>query len=85
MAPVANACKNCFRSTLGFTATHDTRTGLPFPADGGMQTFNAQFNGGPLGGTAAFQRYTTELRSYAPIGRIGEASLGRSRWCSWSA
>jgi outer membrane protein insertion porin family len=76
LGTVANACKNCFRSTLGFTATHDTRTGLPFPADGGMQTFNAQFNGGPLGGTAAFQRYTTELRSYAPVGRIGGSLLG---------
>jgi outer membrane protein insertion porin family len=76
LATVAQACKNCFRSTLGFTATHDTRTGLPFPADGGMQTFNAQFNGGPLGGSAQFQRYTTELRSYAPIGRIGGSILG---------
>jgi len=76
LGTVANACKSCFRSTLGFTATHDTRTGLPFPADGGMQTFNAQFNGGPLGGTAAFQRYTTELRSFAPIGRIGGNLLG---------
>jgi outer membrane protein insertion porin family len=76
LGTVANACKNCFRSTLGFTATHDTRTGLPFPADGGIQSFNAQFNGGPLGGTAAFQRYTTELRSYAPIGRIGGNLLG---------
>ena len=76
LGTIANACKSCFRSTLGFTATHDTRTGLPFPADGGMQTVNAQFNGGPLGGTAAFQRYTTELRSYAPIGRIGGSLLG---------
>ena len=76
LATVADACKNCFRSTLGFTATHDTRTGLPFPADGGIQTFNAQFNGGPLGGTASFQRYTTELRSYAPIGHIGGSLLG---------
>ncbi|HYU51575.1 MAG TPA: outer membrane protein assembly factor BamA [Gemmatimonadaceae bacterium] len=76
LGTVAEACKNCFRSTLGFTATHDTRTGLPFPADGGLQSFNAQFNGGPLGGTAAFQRYTTELRSYAPIGRIGGSLLG---------
>ena len=76
LGTIANACKSCFRSTLGFTATHDTRTGLPFPADGGMQTFNAQFNGGPLGGTAAFQRYTTELRSYAPIGHIGGSILG---------
>jgi outer membrane protein insertion porin family len=76
LGTIAEACKNCFRSTLGFTATHDTRTGLPFPADGGLQSVNAQFNGGPLGGTAAFQRYTTELRSYAPIGRIGGSLLG---------
>jgi len=76
LGTIANACKNCFRSTLGFTAQHDTRTGLPFPADGGLQNFTAQFNGGPLGGTAAFQRYTTELRSYAPIGRIGGSLLG---------
>ena len=76
LSTVANACKNCFRSTLGFTAQHDTRTGLPFPADGGLQSFNAQFNGGPLGGSAQFQRYTTELRSFAPIGRIGGSLLG---------
>ena len=76
LGTVAEACKNCFRSTLGFTAQHDTRTGMPFAADGGLQSFNAQFNGGPLGGTAAFQRYTTELRSYAPIGRIGGNLLG---------
>lgn len=76
LSTVENACKNCFRSTLGLTAQHDTRTGLPFPADGGLQSFNAQFNGGPLGGTAKYQRYTTELRSYAPIGRIGGSLLG---------
>ncbi|HEX2723384.1 MAG TPA: outer membrane protein assembly factor BamA [Gemmatimonadaceae bacterium] len=76
LSTVENRCDNCFRSTLGFTASHDTRLGLPFPAEGGSQTFNAQFNGGPLGGTASFQRYTTELKSYAPIGGIGVASLG---------
>jgi len=76
LSTVAQSCNHCFRSTLGLTATHDTRTGLPFPADGGLQSVNAQFNGGPLGGTAAFQRYTTELRSYAPIGRIGGSLLG---------
>ncbi|HST07865.1 MAG TPA: outer membrane protein assembly factor BamA [Gemmatimonadaceae bacterium] len=76
LGTVAQQCNHCFRSTLGFTATHDTRTGLPFAADGGLQTFNAQFNGGPLGGSAAFQRYTTELRSYAPIGHIGGSLLG---------
>lgn len=64
-------CRNCFRSTLGVTGTHDTRIGLPFPTDGGLQTLTAQFNGGPLGGTADFQRYTTELQSYAPLARFG--------------
>jgi outer membrane protein insertion porin family len=76
LGTIADACKSCFRSTLGFTAQHDTRTGMPFAADGGLQSFNAQFNGGPLGGTAAFQRYTTELRSYAPIGHLGGSILG---------
>jgi outer membrane protein insertion porin family len=76
LADVADRCNHCFRSTLGFTASHDTRIGLPFPAEGGSQTLTAQFNGGPLGGTATFQRYTTELKSYAPIGGIGVASLG---------
>ena len=76
LADVADRCSNCFRSTVGFTASHDTRIGLPFPAEGGSQTLTAQFNGGPLGGTATFQRYTTELKSYAPIGGIGVASLG---------
>lgn len=71
-----NGCTNCFRSTLGLTGTHDTRVGLPFATEGGIQTFAAEFNGGPLGGTAAYQRYTTELRSYAPIGRIGGNALG---------
>ena len=76
LAQNSGTCNNCFRSTLGFTAQHDTRTGLPFPADGGLQSFNAQFNGGPLGGTASFQRYTTELRSYSPIGRLGGSLMG---------
>jgi outer membrane protein insertion porin family len=78
LADVANRCNNCFRSTLGLTASHDTRIGLPFPAEGGSQTLNAQFNGGPFGGTATFQRYTSELKAYAPIGGIGTAALGSS-------
>jgi outer membrane protein insertion porin family len=72
LGSVAGAtCRSCFRSTLGLTGTHDTRIGLPFPTDGGLQTLAAQFNGGPLGGTADFQRYTTELHSYAPLARFG--------------
>jgi outer membrane protein insertion porin family len=76
LSTVANGCSSCFRSTVGVTAAHDTRVGLPFPAEGGSQTIIAQFNGGPLGGTAAFQRYTSELHSYVPIGAIGASGLG---------
>jgi outer membrane protein insertion porin family len=60
-----------FRSTIGLTGTHDTRIDLPFATAGGLQSLTAQFNGGPLGGDANFQRYTTELRGYAPVGQFG--------------
>ena len=73
---LAEECDNCFRSTLGSTVSRDTRLGLPFATAGSLQSFDAQFNGGPLGGTAKFQRYTTELRSYAPMGRFGGEGIG---------
>jgi outer membrane protein insertion porin family len=69
-------CTSCFRSSLGAAFQHDTRLGLPFPTQGGLQSFSANFNGGPLGGTASFQKYTTELRSYAPLAYIGGNALG---------
>ena len=65
-----------FRSTLGFTATRDTRVDLPFATAGALQTFGAQFNGGPLGGNSDFQRYTTEVRTYAPLGQVGGTKPG---------
>ena len=65
-----------FRSTLGLTATRDTRIDLPFATAGALQTFGAQFNGGPLGGSSDFQRYTTEIRSYAPLGQVGGTKPG---------
>lgn len=69
-------CTSCFRSSLGASFQHDTRLGLPFATQGGLQNFSASFNGGPLGGTASFQKYTTELRSYAPLAYIGGNALG---------
>ena len=65
-----------FRSTIGIAGTHDTRIGLPFATAGGLQTLSAQFNGGPLGGTASFQRYTGEVRSYATVGQFGGGRPG---------
>src|SRR6185312_11923551 len=48
-------CANCFRSTVGTSLEHDTQIGMPFPYGGVRQSVDAQFNGGPLGGTASFQ------------------------------
>jgi outer membrane protein insertion porin family len=67
---------NSFRSTLGVTASHDTRIDMPFATAGGMQTITTQFSGGPLRGTYNFQRYTAETRAYAPLGQIGGKAAG---------
>ena len=69
-------CDNCFRSTLGFTLQRDTRVDQPFPSAGGLQTITAQLSGGILGGTASFQRYTTELKAYAPLFQVGGEKPG---------
>jgi outer membrane protein insertion porin family len=68
----------CFRSSIGTTLERDTRIDMPFPSAGAHQSFTAQFNGGPLGGTAAYQRYLGELRGYATLATIGGGSPGSS-------
>jgi len=78
LSTLATTCNNCFRSSLGATFQHDTRFGLPFPEEGGLQSFSASFNGGPLGGTANFQKYTAEFRSYTPLLRLGTFGPGSS-------
>lgn len=74
----SDGCQGCVRSTLGVDITRDTRTDMPFATDGRLQTISAQFNGGPLGGQADFQRYTTELKNYTLLGRIGGKTPGSS-------
>jgi outer membrane protein insertion porin family len=69
-------CRNCFRSTLGLTLNRDTRIDMPFPSAGANQSLSAQFTGGPLGGSAAFQRYTGEMRSYATLASFGGGRPG---------
>ncbi len=71
-----NACAGCVRSTVGVDVTRDTRVDMPFATEGQLQSFSAQFNGGPLGGTANFQRYLGEMRSYVLLGRIGGTRPG---------
>ncbi|HEX7939696.1 MAG TPA: POTRA domain-containing protein, partial [Gemmatimonadaceae bacterium] len=67
---------NCYRSSVGVTLDRDTRIDMPFPSAGAHQSFSAQFNGGPLGGTAAFQRYTAEMRGYTTLATIGGKDPG---------
>jgi outer membrane protein insertion porin family len=66
-----DSCQGCLRSTLGFDLTRDTRADMPFATEGQLATVSAQFNGGPLGGSANFQRYTAEMRTYALLARLG--------------
>ena len=69
-----NNCAGCIRSTLGADITRDTRIGVPFPFEGTLQSVTSQLNGGPLGGSAAFQRFTTEFKSFTTILTIGGKS-----------
>jgi outer membrane protein insertion porin family len=70
-------CPNCFRSTIGTSLEHDTQIGSPFPFAGVRQSLSAQFNGGPLGGTATFQRALASVRSTATIAQLGGGNLGQ--------
>jgi outer membrane protein insertion porin family len=69
-------CQGCFRSTLGLTLDHDSRVGIPFPFGGVHESANLQLNGGPLGGTASFQRLTAEMRSYSTLATLGGEAPG---------
>jgi outer membrane protein insertion porin family len=70
------AGRRCFRSTLGTQIARDTRFDMPFPSGGVYQSLEAGFNGGPLGGTAAFQRYLAELKGYATLATFGGTTPG---------
>lgn len=67
---------NCFRSSVGVTLDRDTRFDMPFPSSGVHQSISSSFNGGPLGGSAAFQRYVAEMRSYSTLAAFGGEQPG---------
>jgi len=72
----AGVPSTCFRSSVGTTLDHDTRFGMPFPTGGTHESVTAEYDGGPLGGSATYERYTGELRSYATLADIGGTSTG---------
>lgn len=69
-------CPNCFLSTLGTSLEHDTQIGAPFPFAGVRQSLSFQFNGGPLGGTSAFQKALGSVKSTATVAQFGGNKLG---------
>ena len=66
-----NNCAGCLRSTISVDVTRDTRSEVPFPSEGTLSSVTTAFNGGILGGTATFQRLTTEFKSFTTLMRIG--------------
>jgi len=56
--------------------THDTRIDLPFPSAGAQYSISANFNGGPLGGSSSFQRYTADASVFAPLAQFGGSAPG---------
>ena len=76
VAATNTTCVRCFRSNVGLSLQRDTRVDMPFATQGSLQSIRADFNGGILGGSSTFQRYYTELRSYALLGTIGGTKPG---------
>ena len=64
-------CNNCLRSSAGVSFMRDTRVDLPFATGGALYNIGVDFTGGPLGGSATYQKLDFEGRWYAPAGQIG--------------
>ena len=64
-------CNNCLRSSAGVSFMRDTRVDLPFATGGALYNIGIDFTGGPLGGSATYQKLDFEGRWYAPAGQIG--------------
>jgi outer membrane protein insertion porin family len=78
LGAIANECQGCIRSVVSFSLSHDTRIDMPFPSSGGMQTISLDLDGGPLGGTAHYQRLVAELRGYSTLASFGANEIGSS-------
>ena len=76
LGSLAARCHGCVRSALGLSLQRDTRVGLPFAVQGGLQTIQVEANGGPLGGAATYQRVVAELRGYSTLATFGGSGLG---------
>lgn len=64
-------------STLSLGTTRDTRNHPMFATSGTRQAVSLAQTGGPLGGDGNFQRATTELQWWVPVGQIGGGQPGQ--------
>ncbi len=63
-------------SALSIGVTRRTLNHPLFPTEGSMQTWNADFNGGILGGSANFVKHTAEAAWVVPVGSVGGTGGG---------
>jgi outer membrane protein insertion porin family len=64
------------QSTFSLGVTRSTLNHPLFPTSGSKQSFNIDFNGGPLGGDGDFTKYSAEASWYVPAGQIGGNTPG---------
>ncbi len=64
------------QSTISFDLVRNTLDSPIFPTAGTKQEFQADLNGGPLGGDANFQKYQVTGQWYVPVGQLGGSGLG---------
>lgn len=58
-------------SSFSLGVTRRTLNHPLFPTDGSTQTWNAELNGGPLGGAGNFVKHTVEAQWMIPLGGLG--------------
>jgi outer membrane protein insertion porin family len=62
---------NAVASDVSLTVTRDTKNHPLFPTAGTRQSIALDQTGGPLGGDGNFQKLTSELEWWVPVGRAG--------------
>jgi outer membrane protein insertion porin family len=61
-------------STASMAVTRDTKNHPLFPTAGARESVNLEQTGGPLGGDGNFQKLTSELEWWVPVGRLGKGA-----------
>lgn len=65
-------------STFALGITRRTLNHPIFPTSGSMQTWNVDFNGGPLGGEGDFIKHTAQAQWMVPVGELGRGESAQA-------